>query len=128
MACRQMAPGLVQVHRRFKDRGVAFVSLSNVGESATESFAKQNSVSWPCGYGSTLETIARFGAYSTDRMSASYNPGYEVSPTLYLIGPDGHILWNDAQARPRHLKDTEAILRDLAAQIEKALRDDAHVN
>ena len=28
--------------------------------------------------------------------------GYEIAPTLYLIGPDGIVRWTDQQARYRH--------------------------
>lgn len=116
-----MAPGLVQAYRKFRDRGVVFVSLTNVSRPQVESFVEQFSVPWSCGYGSTLQALARFGAYTTERMSGNYNPGYEVSPTLYLIGRKGRVLWNDGQARPRHLKDSAALLRDLDAEIERAL-------
>jgi hypothetical protein len=54
-------------------------------------------------------------------MSATYNPGYEVSPTIYLIGPDGKILWSDHQARPRHQKAEKAMLFDLEAAIQQEL-------
>jgi hypothetical protein len=84
-------------------------------------FAKQFDVEWPCGYGATLAALARFGAYSTSRQSASYNPGQEVSPTLYLIGPDGRVLWHDEQVLPRHAATAADRLRRLEAAIQKAL-------
>src|SRR5262245_18610870 len=116
------APGLVQAYRKFKDRGVAFVSLTDVSRRGVEAFVEQHSIPWPCGYQSRLEDIAKFGAYTTERITPAFNPGTEVSPTLYLIGPDGRVLWNDGQARPRHLKDATALMLDLDTEIERALQ------
>jgi hypothetical protein len=100
---------------------VEFVSLSNVARHGVEVFVESADIPWACGYGATLEELAQFGAYSADRMGANYNPGYEVSPTLYLIGPDGRVLWNDRQARPKHLKGSAELVQELDAEIERLL-------
>jgi hypothetical protein len=121
MACRMTAPGLVQVFHRYKSRGVAFVSLTDVPREGVAFFAQQFAVPWPCGYGASHGSIARFGAYSSTRWSPAYHPGHEVSPTLYLLGPDGRVLWNDGQARPRHLTRPQALVRELELAIERAL-------
>ncbi len=120
-ACRLTAPGVVRAYQKFKDRGVAFVSLTNVDREGVEDFVEQYDIPWPCGYGSPLEAIARFGAYSRDRMTENYNPGYEVSPTFYIFSADHRVLWHDGQARPRHLKDSETLIRELDAEIEHQL-------
>src|SRR5439155_10787013 len=91
MASQQTAPGLVEVYRKYKDRGVAFVSLSNAPHEAARWFAERASVPWPCGYAAPLEELARFGAYNRARWSPNVPPGYEVTPTLYLLGADGHV-------------------------------------
>ncbi len=120
-----MASGLVQAYRKFKNRGVIFVSLTDGSLSGVESFVEMYSIPWPCGYGTTMEAMGRFGAYSTQRMSPVYNPEREVSPTLYLIGQDGRVVWNDGQARPLHLKDCATLLQNLDAEIEHYLAADA---
>jgi hypothetical protein len=102
---------------------VAFVSLTDVSRNGVEMFVEQHAIPWPCGYGTRLEAIGRFGAYTTDRMTPGYNPGMEVSPTLYIIGADGRVVWNDGQARPRHLKDSAALVRELEDEIESALEE-----
>lgn len=118
-ACRETAPALVEAYRTFGGRGVVFVSLTNVDRDGVDVFAEQFGIPWPCGYGATLRYLSRLGAYRPDL------PVYEVSPTLYLIGPDGKVLWHDDQARPRHLKDSKTLTRDLTAEIERILASDA---
>jgi hypothetical protein len=119
--CRETAPGLVQAYHRFKARGVVFVSLTDVGPEAAKEFMAQFKVPWPCGYGAELEDLAQFGAYTSGRMSGGYNPGYEVNPTLYLIGANGRVVWHDRQARPLHRGSAPDILQEVEAAIETAL-------
>ena len=103
---------------------MGFVSLTTDVRSGVESFVDQFAIPWPNGYGAPLETIARFGAYSTERMSDYFNPGYELSPTLYLIGPDGRIVWHDGQARPLHTLEPAELVEELDAAIARALATD----
>jgi hypothetical protein len=95
--------------------------LTDCDRGVAEAFVEQFGVPWPCGYGAPLEALARFGAYSTRRMSSTYSPNQEVSPTLYLIGPDGRVVWHDDQARPRHRVTPEAVVRQAEAAIEAEL-------
>lgn len=59
----------------------------------TEAFLKKHKITWPCGYGSQV------------------TKDYKVSgwPTLFVIGADGKVAWNDYQQG------------DLTEAIEKAL-------
>jgi len=119
--CRQTAPGLVRLQEKFADQPVAFVSLTDVSEYQVQSFVDEFDISWPCGYGAGLKGISRFGAYNPARAPGNYNLGYEVTPTLYVIGPDGRVLWHDAQARPQHTKNSDALIRELEAELERLL-------
>lgn len=121
MACRQTAPGLVRLQRKFANQQVSFVSLTNVDRQQVEQFASQANISWPCGYGASLKSLSSFGAYNPDRFLKNAPPGYEVTPTLYVIGADGRVLWHDEQGRPRHLKDSNTIVQELEAEIERLL-------
>lgn len=121
MACRQTAPGLVRLQKKFAKEGVSFVSLTNVDRGQVEMFASQAKISWPCGYGASLKSLSGFGAYDPDRFLAGSVAGYEVTPTLYVIAADGRVLWHDGQARPRHEKQTDTILQELEAEIERLL-------
>jgi hypothetical protein len=111
-----MAPGLVQVFQKYRDRQVTFLSLTNMSAEAVEQFVVKFSIPWPSGYGATLQTIAAFGALN----GAGRIPGYEVAPTLYLVGSDGRIRWSDRSARQKHLS-TDTILADLDKAIAQAL-------
>lgn len=119
-ACRETAPALVELQKKFGDR-VSFVSLTNVGQGQVESFADQAEIPWSCGYGASLESLAQFGVYSSQRMTANYNPGYEVLPTIYVIGADGRVLWHDNQARPLHRKLALDIVQDLENELTRLL-------
>jgi hypothetical protein len=78
-------------------------------------FIETFSIPWSCGYGTKTGTIARFGAFAPPAGVI----GFEV-PTLYLIGPDGRIRWNDRRARYRH-EDPDLLLKELESEIERAL-------
>jgi hypothetical protein len=110
-----MAPGLVQAYQKFKNQDVAFVSLTNMREESVKMFVEQNAIPWPAAYETTPKTLTDLGAYVTGRMK-----GYEANPILYLVGPDGLILWSDEQARLRH-EDSSRMLQDLEAAITRAL-------
>jgi len=43
-----------------------------------------------------------------------------VQPTLYLIGPDGRVLWSDGRARMAH-QDPAGLLQRLEEAIEREL-------
>jgi hypothetical protein len=84
-------------------------------EESAKVFEQEFSISWPSGYGATLKTVASLGA-----LSPGAPPGYEVVPTLYVIGPDGLIRWSDRRARTRH-EDHGPLLKELETEIERAL-------
>ena len=110
------APGLVELHERYAAKGVSFVSISTDEQSTVKDFAQRFSISWLSGYQASPQTIARFNALNTGAMT----PGYEVRPTIYLIGTGGRVLWWDNQARYRHC-DAEETLKELAIAIDKVL-------
>jgi hypothetical protein len=143
--CRQIAPDLVRLHRKYKGNGVAFVSLTPDRKEGATSFVDQFAVPWPCGYGVTRETVATFGAYDAERIANYFDalnqarrrnpdeptgvalvpeaarPKYELSPTFYVIGRDGRVLWHDDHARPRHLRTVPELAQDIEAAIERGL-------
>jgi len=119
-ACRVTAPGLVRLQKKFGDQ-VSFVSLTNVDQKQVEMFADQSQIKWSCGYGASLESLSQFGAYTSKWMTETYNPGYEVQPTIYVVDADGRILWHDNQARPLHLKLPEEVVQDLESELERLL-------
>jgi thiol-disulfide isomerase/thioredoxin len=119
--CRQTAPGLVRLQQQFADQDVAFVSLTDLDEAQVKAFVDEFKIPWPCGYGTSLRMFSRFGAYNPERSVANFTRGLEVTPTLYVFDAEGRVVWHDAQARPRHLKESAALLRDLEAELERLL-------
>jgi thiol-disulfide isomerase/thioredoxin len=115
--CRESAPGLVRLHQKYADRGVRFVSVTNMGPAAAKAFVDQFKVPWPNGYGLTDEAMTALGASSGMAMS-----GYEIAPVLYLVDREGRIRWTDRQGRFRHVA-TEEWERKLDEAIEAALQD-----
>jgi thiol-disulfide isomerase/thioredoxin len=116
--CRATAPSLVATHRKFENRGVKFVSLTSMPRESAEGFTKEFGIPWPSGYLATAPTLARYGVVNPG-MNVG---GYDVRPTLYLVGPDGRVRWCDQNARARH-RDASEIQRDLEAAIERALAE-----
>lgn len=113
--CRGGVPELVRLHREFAPRGVAFVSLTNMGQESVAGFVGQFAVPWPNGYGAEPEAIRALGAGTGNPM-----PAYGVAPTVYLVGPDGRVRWTDRRGRYRHT-ETAAWGRELQAAIEAGL-------
>jgi hypothetical protein len=95
---------------------VAFVSLSNMPGDSVRQYVEKFSIPWPCGHGVSLQTVADFGAFNSGPKMA----GYEVTPTVYLVGADGRVRWSDRQRRLRH-EDRGPWLRELAAELEEEL-------
>lgn len=123
--CRETAPALVAAHRKFGPRGVEFVSVTDMPRPRVEEFVTGFGVHWPCGYGATLAALAQFGAFEAKprRRPADAPPesSSAVSPTVFLIAPDGRVVWNDGQNRLRH-QDPNEWSADLEAAIEQHLR------
>jgi hypothetical protein len=85
-----------------------------------EQFVREFGIPWPCGYGASLETIKDFGAYFAHRRIT----GWEINPTLYVIGADGRVRWCDQSGRLNH-ENCESLMRRLEAEIGKALAETA---
>jgi AhpC/TSA family len=113
--CRQSSPDLVAAFSRHSPRGVAFVSLTNMPRGAAETFVREYSVPWAIGYRTSAETLTALGVASNMGV-----PGYEVAPTLYVVGPDGRVRWTDGQGRFRHT-DPKVWARQLDQAINAAL-------
>jgi thiol-disulfide isomerase/thioredoxin len=113
--CRQGAPDLVGLFKKYADRGVAFVSLTNMPQDAVARFVDEFHIAWPNGYGAGPDAVAALGAGTGMGM-----PGYGVAPALYLVGPDVRIMWSDDRARYRHVESAKWH-KDIEQAIEAAL-------
>lgn len=99
-----------------------FVSVTDLPRKTVAAFVDEFDIPWPCGYGASMEELARFGAYNPQRRSAKANPATEIQPTTFILDRDGRVLWHDNQDRPRHRLTTEEWLKKLDAAIERHLR------
>jgi peroxiredoxin len=113
--CHTAAPGLVQTQRKYKDRGVTFVSLTANPRSDAETFVRAYGITWPCQFATPDETLAALGTLGRKGNSGT------VFSTLYVVRADRTIAWSDRQARMRH-EDTEALIRELQQALDDALR------
>jgi hypothetical protein len=109
--------GLIDTYQKYKDRGVAFISVTNMPKEGVQGLVSHFNIPWPCGYEAKPETLAKWGAYNFP------NPrrGYEVKPTIYLVGADGRVIWNDGHARMTASLDPRPHLRQLDEKIAEAL-------
>ncbi len=80
--CRRIAPALKNLHRKYSDKGVVFIGLTNEGYETlpdTERFLKMAGIPWLNGYGAndTLDKLEVTGI-----------------PAIFVVGHDGKIVWN----------------------------------
>ena len=113
--CKQGAPGLVQLFQKYHEKGVAFVSLTNMKRESVQEYVGQQSIPWSSGYGMDAATMVALGVNSGMPM-----PGYGVAPTLYLVDRHGRVSWCDHQGRFHH-KVTADWLKDVDGAIAAAL-------
>lgn len=114
--CRATAPSLVKLFDKYRDRGVQFVSVTNEPMQSVEPFVVTLGIPWPSGFGASLETLQNLGAATSEAIM----PGYQVKPTLYVVGRNGRVVWSDEHMRYRH-EPPAAIAEALEDAIEDAL-------
>ena len=95
--CKTSAPQLVQLHEKYAPRGVHFVGLTNMPDDMVGNYVSRAKIPWPNGYQMSTETIIRLGAGS-----GMPGAGYQVAPTILLVGSDGVIRWTDERMRQQH--------------------------
>jgi hypothetical protein len=89
--------------------------LTDEPRKTAAAFVKKFSIPWPSGYETSRKALAKFKTIRRD-------PGFpRATPTLYLIDPNGAVLWNDGRSRYLH-RDPKALIRELEREIEKALK------
>ena len=97
--CVAEAPHLVAVHKQFADRGVVFVGLTTDGAEDLDKvrhFLKKAGITWPNGW----------GAFETSRALKA-----DAIPALYVIGPDGQLLWFNQEDGGELESVLESVLR-----------------
>ncbi|MFO0799065.1 MAG: TlpA disulfide reductase family protein [Gemmataceae bacterium] len=114
--CKSSAPRLVRLHEKYSPRGVQFVGVTNMPDDMVGQYVAQAHIPWANGYLLSTDTIIRLGIGSGMR-----GAGYQVAPTIYLVGPDGVVRWTDQRMRMNHTppSDWDKIVdAAIAAQLE----------
>jgi peroxiredoxin len=107
-------PDLVEVHDKYRKRGVAFVSVTGDSQECARELVGPGGVSWPCLYGATEEVLIALGVRDRrDGLGLMF-------PTVYVIGRDGKVAWDDGQSRYRH-EDRQVARRNLERALDRAL-------
>ena len=84
--CRRTTPQLVELHKRYAERGVVFIGLTSEEQSSLQDVrdhVQAKNVTWLIGWGA-LETLQDLGT--------------EFLPSAYVIGADGKLLWDSQHA------------------------------
>ena len=85
--------------------------MTNLPRNSTEPFVGKFAITWPSGFGASVETLTASGVGS-----GMPSIGYEIAPTLFLVGADGRVRWTDGRGRYKHLEP-----KQWGAQVEKAI-------
>lgn len=111
---RELSPGLIELVDEYSNSPVRFVSLTVrcIPPPGTPERG------WIAGY-QAAETLKPFRCLFND---VTY--GLSVHPTIYLIGPDGRILWCDGGMREQHAA-AEAVEQSVRSAIQDALQHTA---
>lgn len=116
--CQNFADSLKEVHGRYRDRNVQFVSVTDMPRKVAEKFVLENSLPWPCGYGLKADAVVEMGA--VNQGMAAFGRGYLIAPTLFVVGRDGKVWGSDERARWRH-QPKEDVVAALVKLIDGAL-------
>lgn len=96
--CREEAPHLVKVHKKFADRGVLFIGLTTDGAEELDKvhqFLKKADITWLNGWGAAETCIA---------LKAEY------IPAVYVIDQKGRLVWFDQEDGGELAEVLEAVL------------------
>lgn len=102
--CGLSRPALVQAKQRYDGRDVVFLGITSAEVEEARGYVDDAHLSWPNAYGAGT---------TIDALQAN-------APTIFVVGADGRVLWNDGRARYRH--EVAHLGEQLEAAIEAALQ------
>lgn len=102
--CTLAAPALVDAHLKYRDRDVVFIGMTSAELSDARSYVDDTHFTWPSAYGAGT---------TIDALQAN-------APTIFVVGADGRVVWNDDRARYQH--DIAHLGEKLESAIEEALQ------
>jgi thiol-disulfide isomerase/thioredoxin len=112
--CDRFAPKLAELKTKYEDRGVQFVSVTDMPKGMVENYNRVGGIDWPSGYGLAIELIDELGA--VNKGMAAQTRGYNIGPTIYVVGSDGKVVGSDESGRWRQQRPA-----DIVAKLEKLI-------
>lgn len=116
--CQTFAPALLELHRNYANRGVQFISVTDMPAGTANRFLKSTTISWPCGYGLAAQDVVALGCVNGGM--ANMLKGYLVRPTIYVVAADGTVIGSDESGRWKH-RSRQQIVSGLEKLIEEGL-------
>ena len=107
---RELSPGLISMSEEYSTRNVEFVSLT-IQKSPGRKAPQRG---WISGY-AAADSLTNYQSLFDDLVN-----GVALHPTIYLIGPDGKIVWCDNGMRENHAEPAE-VESQLRAALDAAL-------
>ena len=86
--CRESIPHLIEIHNKFKDKGLVVIGITKEDPGTVVPFMKEMRMTYIVGIDAGGRTSATYGVTGI--------------PTAYLIGPDGTVEW---EGHPGSLTD-----------------------
>ena len=99
--CRELAPILEKIHKKYKDKGLVFLALvsKDEGEDTIKSFIKEHGITYPV-LQADQETMRHYGVSSI--------------PVNFIINKEGRVV-------SIHMGNTQDIMQELTTEIESLL-------
>lgn len=99
--CKELAPILEKIHKKYKDKGLVFLALvsKDEGEETIKSFIKEHEITYSV-LMADQETTRHYGISSI--------------PVTFIINKEGRVVI-------MHMGNTQGIMQELIAEIERLL-------
>jgi thiol-disulfide isomerase/thioredoxin len=105
--CAWLAAKLAEMEKKYEGKGVIFIGLTSDRKDSLpeiEAFIEKAGMKFPNGYGA-LKTVQQTRC--------------EALPAMWVVGPDGRVLWNGDRGREKETADS-VIDRELARMAGKS--------
>lgn len=107
---RELSPGLISMSEEYATRNVEFVSLT-IGKSPAKTARPRG---WISGF-AAKDSLTKYQS-----LFHEMTYGVIVHPTIYVIGPDGKVVWCDNGMRENHAEPAE-VEASVRAALDTAL-------
>lgn len=96
--CRKLTPSLLSLYNEYKDKNIVFLGVSfDTNKEQLVDYVSKNAVPWA--------QVSEFKKWKETTISTQY--GIKWIPTVYLIGPDGKVVYTclDGKDLDKQLKE-----------------------